>query len=116
MSLIIKKNTTFKIPRTGSGAPSEIIVTSIGGVIMSGSGPTYSAFFGSGNGDGYYGKQTDTLFGYLGILSIYYEAGFGAWTGYWDNGDNSYNWVIAPQSSSLVIPINWGNGLTISAA
>ena len=28
MSLIIKKNTTFKIPRTGSGAPSGIPVAS----------------------------------------------------------------------------------------
>ena len=27
MSLIIKKNTTFKIPRTGSGAPSGISLT-----------------------------------------------------------------------------------------
>lgn len=32
MSLIIKKNTTFKIPRTGSGAPSGIPVASTASV------------------------------------------------------------------------------------
>ena len=34
MSLIIKKNTTFKIPRTGSGAPSGIPVASTTNVIV----------------------------------------------------------------------------------
>jgi hypothetical protein len=36
MSLIIKKNTTFKIPRTGSGAPSEIVVATTNAVNISG--------------------------------------------------------------------------------
>jgi hypothetical protein len=34
MSLIIKKNTTFKIPRTGSGAPSGIVVATTTNVIV----------------------------------------------------------------------------------
>jgi hypothetical protein len=72
--------------------------------------------FGSVDGDGFYGKQNETLFGYNGILSINYDAGAGAWTGVWDNGDNSYNWVYAPESSALIMPINWGNGLTISGS
>jgi hypothetical protein len=97
-------------------APSGIVVANTAYVIMSGSGPTYSAFFGSGDGDGFYGKQNETLFGYNGILSIYYEAGIGAWAGVWDNGDNSFNWVYAPESSALIMPINWGNGLTITAS
>ena len=37
MSLIIKKNTTFKIPRTGSGAPSAV-PSSTQTVIVNGSG------------------------------------------------------------------------------
>jgi hypothetical protein len=35
MSLIIKKNTTFKIPRTGSGAPSGIVASTAGNLIIS---------------------------------------------------------------------------------
>ena len=38
MSLIIKKNTTFKIPRTGSGAPSGIPVASTASVVIGNAG------------------------------------------------------------------------------
>ena len=38
MSLIIKKNTTFKIPRTGSGAPSGIPVASTSSIVVVGAG------------------------------------------------------------------------------
>jgi hypothetical protein len=46
MSLIIKKNTTFKIPRTGSGAPSGISLTApviyASGLSLSNEPPFYS--------------------------------------------------------------------------
>jgi hypothetical protein len=62
MSLIIKKNTTFKIPRTGSGAPSGIVAATAGNLIINFalfSGEVYikanntlwSFFFGEGNSE-----------------------------------------------------------------
>jgi hypothetical protein len=96
--------------------PSVITVASTNTIIMSGSGPTYAPFFASGDADGVYAKSNDELYNLDGLRFIKYESTYGAWTGYWDNGDNSYNWVIAPISSASTIPKNWGNGLTIAAA
>jgi len=98
------------------GDSSGISAASTGTVIMAGSGPTYVPFFGSGNADGSYTKESGTFYRLDTFRGILYEPSYGAWTGYWDNGDNSYNWVVAPYSSASIIPFNWGNGLTITAA
>jgi hypothetical protein len=99
-------------------APAGISAASTNQIIMAGSDPTYISFFGPnyGSADGNYSKSNNELYNLDGVRFIKYEATYGAWTGYWDNGDNSYNWVIAPVSSASTIPTNWGNGLTITAA
>ena len=52
MSLIIKKNTTFKIPRTGSGAPTTLPLSTpniyISGLTFTDNNPSYrGAFIGN---------------------------------------------------------------------
>jgi hypothetical protein len=97
-------------------APSGIPVASTNTIIMSGSGPTYIPVFGSGNADGSYIKQSETLYDLDGLRYLYYDSGANYWVATWNNGDNSYDWAFAPQSSASFIPTNWGNGLTIAAA
>jgi hypothetical protein len=96
-------------------APSlGIPVASTDTIIMAGSGPAYTTYFGPGDADGNYTKTSETSYNLDGVRSmIYFD---GSWWGYWDNGDNSHFWVRAPLSSPLYIPTNWGNGITITAA
>ena len=62
MSLIIKKNTTFKIPRTGSGAPSGIEVATTASVTVAGFPGGYTTYNGT------YTKVGDpSLNGFAGV-------------------------------------------------
>ena len=98
MSLIIKKNTTFKIPRTGSGASSGIVAATAGNLIID---------------FGYFGGET-----YAKISNIFWNFNFGegnseyqrlqwnsfipnTWTLDVNNGD-----IVAtnPSTNSLIIP------------
>jgi len=103
----------FIVKRDAVVIPAGIPVASTGTIIMAGSGPAYTAFFGPGDADGNYTKTSETSYNLDGVRSmIYFD---GSWWGYWDNGDNLYLWVRAPLSSPLYIPTNWGNGITITA-
>ena len=106
----------FIVKRDAPVIPAGIPVASTNNIIMAGSGPAYTAFFGAGNADGLYPKQNNSQYGFNVSNSIIYSEGLGAWYANWDNGDNSYDWATAPQSSASVIPTNWGNGITITAA
>jgi hypothetical protein len=75
----------------------------------------YAQAFGSGNADGVYTKQSETFYDLDGTRYMYYSSGGGRWVGGWSNGDNSYDWVEAPQSPASVIPTNWGGGMTVTA-
>ena len=98
-------------------APSlGILVASTNKIIMAGSGPAYTAYFGPGNADGVYVKESATVYRLDFLRTITYDYGYLAWVGYWDNGDNSYAWAVSDGSSELYIPTNWGNGITITAA
>ena len=70
MSLIIKKNTTFKIPRTGSGAPSGIPVASTASIVVVGAGGVPSGTYNKKGGGDYLGNVLGDVF-YAGDGTIY---------------------------------------------
>ena len=96
-------------------APAGIPVASTNQITVAGSGSVYAQTFGSGNADGVYTKVSETYYDLDGTRYMYYFSGEGAWVGGWNNGDNSYDWATAPQSSASVIPTNWGGGMTVTA-
>ena len=106
---------TISVAAAGGGG-SGIPVASTNTIIMSGSGPTYISVFGSGDADGSYIKQSGTSYALDGDRSLYYSSGDSCWIATWNNGDNSYDWASAPQSSASFIPTNWGGGITIAAS
>ena len=57
MSLIIKKNTTFKIPRTGSGAAGGLPVASTPSIVVIGSGGVPSATYNT--------KEIEEVIGFI---------------------------------------------------
>jgi hypothetical protein len=69
MSLIIKKNTTFKIPRTGSGAPSGIPVASTASVVMANFFPNNGTYTKSVEGTDF-GSDPDFS---LGVGVVFYK-------------------------------------------
>jgi hypothetical protein len=94
MSLIIKKNTTFKIPRTGSGAPSGIPVASTTQVNLT------VPYFDYLNGI-HTKKITNDIF--AGSLQLQ-----GAGISYFGNGyGNAYqNIILSPNSMLYDLNIN----------
>ena len=104
----------FIVKRDAVVIPAGIPVATTNQIVMAGSGPAYTEYFGPGNADGSYTKTSESAYNLDGLRYIIYFDG--NWWGYWDNGDNSYLWVSAAPSSILYIPTNWGNGITITAA
>lgn len=88
MSLIIKRNTTFKIPRTGSGAPSGIPVSTTTLLINGGNAgaPTETFTKATGNTDIYpcnyeIGNPDPTIKYTFNHLWLSYSfGGFGEWS------------------------------------
>jgi hypothetical protein len=106
----------FIVKRDAPVIPAGIPVASTNNIIMAGSGPRYTSYFGPGNADGVYVKESATVYRLDFLRTITYDYGYLAWIGYWDNGDNSYPWVISDGSNELYIPTSWNYGITITAA
>jgi len=109
MSLIIKKNTTFKIPRTGSGAPA---ITYAGGLY----GKRYVGYFGDteGNDDSVNWFNTATLHGDVNQLTEFNRFSSSAnrdseeyyswqWLGYFKaSSTENYTFYTASDDASYV--------------
>jgi hypothetical protein len=105
MSLIIKKNTTFKIPRTASGAPSGIPI-STGTIIVLTVAATSAAIVGS------YNKQSDTEWWWGSDYYLRYD---GTW--YFQNEDTGSTSYHPTGTNPNFIPnTGWNDGITITAA
>ena len=109
MSLIIKKNTTFKIPRTGSGAPSGIPVASTSQIIVT----STNSFIGSAP----FNKTSETIFESSLDGASVLEYIFGAWTFYYDSSQ-----IALATNPAGYIPtagytiFDGGGSITITAA
>jgi hypothetical protein len=114
MSLIIKKNTTFKIPRTGSGAPSGIPVASTSSVIITNSlsnGQNWNGtyIFNSEN------NRYELDFG-SSLQYLYWYSNSNQWSISWTNFDNGYDeYNETPSQNQNYIPTA-GWQFTITAA
>jgi len=120
MSLIIKKNTTFKIPRTGSGAPTTIALGTpniyLSGLTFPATDGQWSAFTYD-NPLPWYG--IDAEYGWISLaLSCRVAWYAGEWTinipGYYETGDENsgYSVRIACRkiASSAALPLyGWTN-------
>ena len=125
MSLIIKKNTTFKIPRTGSGAPSGIPVAGTNSIIVN--GETYTKGYGifyeierQGVGDEIFGCTNDCGSNSVQDAIVYRD---GSWNFEvnWLNGGfyGGYSYVSStnPSTNPNFIPTaGWSPNITITAA
>ena len=69
MSLIIKKNTTFKIPRTGSGAAGGLPVASTPSIVVVGSGGVLSAIYDTRENEQFIGTFENDF--YAGLSPFY---------------------------------------------
>lgn len=140
MSLIIKKNTTFKIPRTGSGAPSGIPVASTNQIIVTNAGffngtytkrssgadltIPYGLLQGTGNSYSTYEAGTD-LFVLIGPQMTVGGYGVGSWIFAYGYNDDDYGNIIfgavdpitnASTDITSIPTIGWSSGITITAA
>jgi hypothetical protein len=140
MSLIIKKNTTFKIPRTGSGAPSGIPVASTNQIIVTNAGlfngtyikrsaganltDPYGLLQGTGNSYSIseYGTDVFVLIGPQMTVGGY---GVGSWIFAYGYNDDDYGNIIfgavdpitnASTDITAIPTIGWSSGITITAA
>ena len=105
MSLIIKKNTIFKIPRTGSGVPNGIPISAATITVLT-VGATSAARVGS------YNKQSDVEW-WGG--SDYYLRYAGVW--YFQNEDTGSSSANLTSTNPNFIPdTGWDDGITITAA
>jgi hypothetical protein len=111
MSLIIKKNTTFKIPRAGSGAPTTLplstttftITNSVGGYACNGQyGKGLFAWFFDNTGND--GLAYVVRYGFYGAK----------WSLYWQDTDNFTGEISENTGSSTAIPLTgWIPTVTI---
>jgi hypothetical protein len=140
MSLIIKKNTTFKIPRTGSGAPSGIPVASTNQIIVTNAGSfngtyikrsagadltiPYGALAGTGNSYSVSEAGTD-VFVLIGPQMTVGGYGAGSWIFAYGYNDDDYGSIVFgaiepitnPSTNITTIPTTgWSSGITITAA
>ena len=136
MSLIIKRNTTFKIPRTGSGAPSGLPYSSTNSInLVDASYPTQSSNYPKVSGFSNYtddlGTITTNQFGLLfnDFFSDYYlYFVFNVTSNRWEFGSyfpygegiawfaTDPNHAINPSTNQNYIPTsNWTRNLVITA-
>jgi hypothetical protein len=107
MSLIIKKNTTFKIPRTGSTALAGIDVANTSAFVAE----FYETYYNLISSNGYFSKNSSSQFSLFGVNDRYLEYG-GNWY-IWDfSGKNPYTiYQNTSATNPLFIPETGWNGL-----
>ena len=109
MSLIIKKNTTFKIPRTASGAPSGIPVAGTDQINIGNSPNNGTYFLGMGEYNGLDGT------GYSNYYSVIYFNNSNNTMVYGSYGDSvpvvpyAWNFIYGTNPDNLVVVSSQAN-------
>jgi hypothetical protein len=105
MSLIIKKNTTFKIPRTGGTISTEIVAATAGNLSITfagyNNGPYINQIYGKSRNTAWFFSPQDLEDGFLALQWGFYP---NIWSLILNNGGDISTLAWNLSANSLIIP------------